>query len=62
MGASNVREGFENVEVYKELYLLPDNQYTRNSDGAWRLRIYSDDLKVDRKESGEWVEKGSFTK
>lgn len=30
------------------------------NDGSWRFRVSGTDLLVERKESGVWVEKGSY--
>lgn len=34
---------------------------TSDSDGSWRLYVGGNDLIVERRESGIWVEKGRFT-
>ena len=31
------------------------------TDGSWRITRSGDDLQFDRRESGSWVNKGSFT-
>lgn len=30
-------------------------------DGSWRMRVNINDFIVERRESGVWIEKGSFT-
>jgi hypothetical protein len=32
-----------------------------NTDGSWRLIIVETDLSIQKRESGVWVEKSSFT-
>lgn len=32
-----------------------------NTDGSWRLIIDGDNLAIQKRESGVWVEKSSFT-
>lgn len=38
----------------------PDNSDVEQ-DGNWRIRNDGTDLKVERRESGSWVNKGGFT-
>jgi len=33
----------------------------KDTDGSWRLIIDSDNLSIQKRESGVWVEKSAFT-
>lgn len=32
----------------------------RNTDGSWRITVSGNDLSIERRESGAWVQKGVY--
>ena len=59
---SNVRNTFDELEVYNYTYVLPNNGTSKNTNGAWRFYVNSDgNLVFERRESGSWVQKGMWT-
>lgn len=58
----NVRDTFENLELFSYQYVLPNKETSKNTNGAWRFYVDgSGNLVFERRESGSWVEKGKWT-